>query len=502
MLKLFEEVTDVSKDGNVDENEAEALLKTASTVEADMLAFSSNFRSVSASLADESFVARHKAFKDEYHVVFVFCTMARLLVDLAKKYAKREEIQRSSVLAILGNNIRNIFAGMFDESHQDFAYRNSLSLLLCFFLGYIGNGSLIPPYTADIATNASLLLSNFVGSALQKNMGRVQGLVIGSVVGRVIHALLSMSDCDGAFYGVSMVITLGVFSLVSFYIFMSSETFGFTAYLFGGFGSMVILGDCSETENTASAYLAIVCATLCIIIMAGVDMALAPSAAEDAEEAYLGHLRSMRDGVVSMLKLEELPKGYSVDALGDMLVSTRRSAEEAAKAPSMVAKPFRPELFHELVNTSRTNLIHTAILEKAVFVQPDTRTPDATPREYLNGSSPVIEILKRCKSYKDVSASLEEVMLAAFLLAETSIKADTSLEAIHATKDIKMKVNNLNGLLDQLAIEVGFETDGKFKETLIPLDQDTDTALQVTFKELQLIIQKCRAVKTHSMTHV
>jgi len=93
-------------------------------------------------------------------------------------------------------------------------------------------------------------------------------------------------------------------------------------------------------------------------------------------------------------------------------------------------------------------------------------------------------------------------MLGSFLLAETSIKADTSLQAIHASKDIKMKVKETQEMLEQLAKEVGIETDGKFEETVIPLDKDTDTALQVTIKEMEMIISKAKEIKQHSMTHV
>jgi len=421
---------------------------------------------------------------------------------LAKELAKREDIDRVRITDVFGRTFKNIFAGMAEEKHQSFAKRNSITLLLCFFLGYVGNGSLIPPYTADIATNASLLLSNFVGSALQKNMGRVQGLVIGSVIGRVIHAVLSMSDCSGSIFGVSMVATLGLFSMTSFYLFMSSETFAFTAYLFGGFGSMVILSDCSDSENTEAAYLSIVCATLCIITMAGVDMALAPSAADDAADAYLGFLRGTREAMVSMLTRSTLPEGHDTTELMCALDDTQRSAEEAAKAPSMVMKPFRLELFNGLVSSGKQSMIHIDTLSRAMLVRADKGMPDPTPAKYLNGNSPVTEILRTCSTYNDLSSRVEEVMLGSFLLAETSIKADTSLQAIHASKDIKMKVKETQEMLEQLAKEVGIETDGKFEETVIPLDKDTDTALQVTIKEMEMIISKAKEIKQHSMTHV
>jgi hypothetical protein len=311
-----------------------------------------------------------------------------------------------------------------------------------------------------------------------------------------------MSDCDGSAYGVSMVVTLGVFSMVSFYLFVSSPTFGFTAYLFGGFGSMVILGDCSTSENTESAYLAITCATLCIIVMAGVDLSMAPSAAEDTTKSYFEFLRDKRDALSCLLRRARLPAGHNTNQLMGLLASVKQSAEEAAKAPSMVAKPFRPELFEALLSTGKQSMIHIDVLSRAMLVQPDARSPDATPSKYRSGSSPVTQVFSMCKSFQGVRDIMEDVLLSAFLLAETSITSSTSIEAIHSSKDITMKSANATELLEQLAKEVGEETDGKFKETLIPLDEDTDTALQVSFKELDMVVTCAEEIKMHSLTHV
>jgi len=502
MLKLFEQVVEGTQDGMVDEDEAKAMLESVSKTEADMLNFSKTFRSTCSSLSDESFASRHQAFKDEYKVVFVILTMAREITDLANHLAKREPAERSNAFQVAKGGVSNFFAGTMEESHLAFAQRNSISLLLCFFFGYVGNGSLIPPYTADIATNASLLLSNFVGSALQKNMGRVQGLVIGSVIGRVIHALLSMSDCSSSVFGVSMVVTIGVFSCISFYLFMSSETFGFTAYLFGGFGSMVILSDCSEHENTSAAYLAIVCATLCIIIMAGVDLAMAPSAAEDASEALFSFMRGGREAAVSLLENAKLPDGHDSAELASALEDTKRSAQEAQKAPSMVMRPFRLELFDALTESGRQNLTSIETLGLAMHARPDARKSDATPRKYAGGVSPVLEVLKACQTYAEVARAICDVQLNCFLLVEASLDADTSLKAIHSSKDINMNSVAAIELLEKLVKEVNAETKGKFTDTMVPLDQCPDTALQVAINEMYMLIERCKDMKKHSMTHV
>jgi len=502
MLKLYGMVTDGAKDGVIDEQEAAGLARQVAAVECDILALSEAFRGACTSLSGRSFCARHEDFKDQYRVLFCVCTMARLVVDFAQDLGKREVIPKKSVWqAFMGNSI---FSGISERSHKDFATRNSISLLLCFFCGYIGNGALIPRYTAAISTNASLLLSTFVGSALQKNMGRVQGLVIGSVVGRFLHASVSLMGCGAMQFGLGTIATIGVFSCCSFYIYMSSPTFGYTASLFGGFGSMAILADCDTTEQTEDAYLSITCAMVCIITMAGVDLALAPRASKEATQAFMTFLRSKKNVLQSLTETGSVPRSSeSFKVMRGLLDTTVQSATEAAKAPSLLMRPFRWPLYTSVVETARVALRGVEILTWAMTCQHNTlREVEAQTKDRPKDSAGRV-LLKACKAFEAVSGSILQVLDSVIVVTETAMEAASSVEALHGSMDTHTHLPEYQALVGQLVKEVGTRIDdNSAKQGGVPLDQDVETSLHVMLQELSnvgdLAVQMLRHTKTHA----
>merc|ERR1719387_314626 len=71
---------------------------------------------------------------------------------------------------------------------MDFALRNWLAIILGFLIGYVGHSTMLAPHDASIASTIGVLLSNFAGSAITKNLGRLQGLVLGTVSGQLIFS--------------------------------------------------------------------------------------------------------------------------------------------------------------------------------------------------------------------------------------------------------------------------------------------------------------------------
>lgn len=57
-----------------------------------------------------------------------------------------------------------------------------------------GYSRLILKYEADIACTAAILLSKFSGSAMKKNLSRLQGVVLGLVTGALGFALLGRCE--------------------------------------------------------------------------------------------------------------------------------------------------------------------------------------------------------------------------------------------------------------------------------------------------------------------
>merc|ERR1712151_731738 len=88
------------------------------------------------------------------------------------------------------DSVASIFdkAELFDEHNLNFLMRGFLSVVTCFYFGmYFMNYSGVPSGTG------SLLLNKFSGAAIQKNLGRLQAVLISQVVPHLITPVMGPS---------------------------------------------------------------------------------------------------------------------------------------------------------------------------------------------------------------------------------------------------------------------------------------------------------------------
>jgi len=129
-----------------------------------------------------------------------------------------------------------------------FTCRNTISLVICYYIGYYLLG-----YSGIPAGTAALLLTDFSGSALHKNMMRLQAVCVGSILPHIITRILGQS-C-----GMSKIIPQGFaimgWELLTNYVYYSSSTWGYVGCLTGAFGSTVLVFPCvgNKTETAAEA---------------------------------------------------------------------------------------------------------------------------------------------------------------------------------------------------------------------------------------------------------
>eukprot|EP00931_Biecheleriopsis_adriatica_P073025 TRINITY_DN47397_c0_g1_i1.p1 TRINITY_DN47397_c0_g1~~TRINITY_DN47397_c0_g1_i1.p1 ORF type:complete len:854 (+),score=126.79 TRINITY_DN47397_c0_g1_i1:46-2562(+) len=173
-----------------------------------------------------------------------------------------------------------------DRTHLTFVSKGAIAVLVSFFIGYVGSPVLgLAPYEAGIACTASLLMSKALGSAIVKNLQRVQGVVLGTVCGQLIHRLFI--TC--AWYN-SLILAVILFIWVSFNIFIyyNSAVFATIGCLLAAFGATKILGGCefnvdaTETEShLLSGYSSIVTTVIAVSVIIAVDVAFCQERASD-----------------------------------------------------------------------------------------------------------------------------------------------------------------------------------------------------------------------------
>jgi len=173
-----------------------------------------------------------------------------------------------------------------EKAHLLFVFKGMLAVLLGFTVGYCGSGVLgLSPYDASIACTASLLFSAAAGSAIVKNLQRVQGVVLGIVCGQLLHRMFI--SC--AWYN-SLVISgsLLLWTTINTFIYYNSASYATIGCLLAAFGAQKMLGGChsasagSDTDaHLLLVYSSIMTTVIAVALIMGIDVLLCQTRASD-----------------------------------------------------------------------------------------------------------------------------------------------------------------------------------------------------------------------------
>merc|ERR1719263_448206 len=137
-------------------------------------------------------------------------------------------------------------------------------------------------HNASISSTASILLSTSVGSALPKNLGRLQGVVLGTVVGKLVWAFFGWCTWWGY---IALCAALFFWNFLCLYVYYDSPTYGGIACLLAAFGSGNFLVGCSDplksSFDPSGPYYEIINVVVAIAVIMLVDMIFAPGRASD-----------------------------------------------------------------------------------------------------------------------------------------------------------------------------------------------------------------------------
>lgn len=222
---------------------------------------------------------------------FVYCMSAYARHAMEFTYLMLEKPPpRSNIF----REIKDAFLGIFDKGVlmarldvHGFTVRGSLSVLGCYYVGMYYEG-----YNAVAAGTVSLLITDFAGSALQKNMGRIQAVVIGAVVPHILVMVMGTA-CTTFWIGVRMLV-LFLFETITCYIYYSSPTYGYIGLLAAAFALPSLIYGCGAAPSAAeekafgiACFVKMTQTVLGVILMTCVDMVLASERASDGAQKNL-----------------------------------------------------------------------------------------------------------------------------------------------------------------------------------------------------------------------
>lgn len=171
-------------------------------------------------------------------------------------------------------------------ANLNYTFRGWVSVMVAFYIGYNGvAGKMIKNYNAALASTICVLLTKSLGGALANNLKRLQGVVLGTVIGQVAYALLAWCVWWGYLSVGTFVL---VWSFVTLYMYYHSDNYSTVGLLLAIFANSSMLQGCSdEIFDPTVAYYGIINTVSGITIMAVFDMILSPDRASNmAMRAY------------------------------------------------------------------------------------------------------------------------------------------------------------------------------------------------------------------------
>merc|ERR1719272_2931805 len=307
---------------------------------------------------------------DEHAFCLSVCAFGRITVDFANELINDKNGTKPIPNLSDGTGIMGTFdsAVVFDARHSNSALRNTISICVAFAIGYFGYGKVLLGENASIASTASILLSTSVGSAIAKNLGRLQGVVLGTVVGKLVWALLGWCTWWGY---IALCAALFGWNFLCLYVYYDSPKYGGIACLLAAFGSGNFLMGCTDpltaTFDPAGPYYEIINVVISIAIMIFVDMLLAPGRANDmACETFRDALKNLRKGMADLFDVEQTNVRIKKGTLGGLIAGAKSLGAEAYEEPRYWRIGWKMDLWNQACQTMSDLRVTMTAMEYSV----------------------------------------------------------------------------------------------------------------------------------------
>eukprot|EP00746_Dinoflagellata_sp_MGD_P001700 gnl/MRDRNA2_/MRDRNA2_103230_c0_seq1.p1 gnl/MRDRNA2_/MRDRNA2_103230_c0~~gnl/MRDRNA2_/MRDRNA2_103230_c0_seq1.p1 ORF type:complete len:851 (-),score=141.24 gnl/MRDRNA2_/MRDRNA2_103230_c0_seq1:104-2656(-) len=316
---------------------------------------------------------------DEYSFCLNICAYGTLAIEYTETLIKNNEEKPKHVE---GNAFFNLVdpATIMTSDHLHWVFRNGFSILISFVIGFFGYSAMMANYNSAPAETVSLLLSTFIGSGVNKNMGRIQGVVLGAVFGQLAYALFAWCY----WWGFLIIgITVFVWLLLMLFVYYNSNEFGYIGCLMAAFGSKYMLQGCSnEVFQPTGTYYIIVNTVVGVTCMTVADIMLEPKRVSDLASKALSEAWEMYASAVEDLFNPAITTvRFTHGAILDKLTEASNLSEEARKEPRYYRTPWRYALFSHAVKASMILRMYLCVME--CVIQDLSHRPDKSGYDKL-----------------------------------------------------------------------------------------------------------------------
>jgi len=261
-----------------------------------------------------------------------------------------------------------VFQGVAEKEHLLYAWRGISSYLLSFMLGYFGFKQIVPPYSSGIAATAPLLLSMYVGSALVNDLNRIQGLMIGNVIARILRGLID--DCDPADLVIHAVITFA-WVWTGLFVCFHSRSYSTIGVLAAAFGALTLLADScnhlSDNVGKRATFDSLAMNCIAVMITMCADFMFQADRASDQAHKILDQCWSkIHDSLAGLLNPNVKTVAFESAKAKELLTEAIHMGEEANLEPRFWRTIWHQELFTGVCRATDALIVATAALESAI----------------------------------------------------------------------------------------------------------------------------------------
>jgi len=219
-------------DGSIAEDECESMRRRISDIRKLLYEVASTFSSVRKTQSANG-TGLDQDLRTESFFICEVSKCAEILVVFAQELIDPNSHSPKAIHLVVAGAIRNWFDPkvITTSSYIYFVLRNGISIVVAFLLGLW-----IWDYDSSMAGYVALMVSAKPGAALLQNLGRMQGTVLGMLVGNILFSTLGSKE---HFY--VQCVAILVFEFCTNFIYHSSEEFGAIGALLAVFGGKVLM---------------------------------------------------------------------------------------------------------------------------------------------------------------------------------------------------------------------------------------------------------------------
>eukprot|EP00928_Gymnodinium_smaydae_P018806 TRINITY_DN17171_c0_g1_i1.p1 TRINITY_DN17171_c0_g1~~TRINITY_DN17171_c0_g1_i1.p1 ORF type:complete len:997 (+),score=218.02 TRINITY_DN17171_c0_g1_i1:412-2991(+) len=189
---------------------------------------------------------------DEVTFSFTLSFWARKIDDFAALLLKDKKKPAFAPGHVLLRGLRDVWGPkkIFKSDHIKFCFRNFIPISLSFWIGVHGGGfSIFSPYSYVMPNTLALLISQYSGSAINKSLHRVLGVMLGKLLPILTGAFLGLLPCRSIWRSISQVSVIWTLVSALCYVYYSSLTFNYLAILVVGFAVYSMIEPCAHQDG-------------------------------------------------------------------------------------------------------------------------------------------------------------------------------------------------------------------------------------------------------------